>query len=126
MRWYITFGQIHVHNVNGMVFDKDCVGVINGETPEQCDQMAFDLFQGRFHKYAAEMPKMKYFPRGLIEVNPPKSNEATNMGVSLKQFIEELEALLADNDMSPQDKQQALLECVTYAKMYADECGQLY
>lgn len=70
MKWYITFGQVHVHSVNGRTFDKDCVAVINGATPEQCDKMAFEWFRGKFHEHSGQMPPIKYFPRGLIEVNP--------------------------------------------------------
>jgi len=70
MKFYITFGQVHVHSVNGKTFDKDCVAVINGETAEQCDKMAFDLFKGKFHQHTPELPDMSYYPRGLIEVNP--------------------------------------------------------
>lgn len=70
MKWYITFGQIHVHRVNGKTFDADCVAVINGETPEQCDKMAFELFDGKFHEHSNRIPPMEYYPRGLIEVNP--------------------------------------------------------
>ena len=70
MKWYITFGQIHAHSVNGKTFDKDCVAVINGETPEQCDKMAFDLFDGKFHEHSDSVPPMEYYPRGFIEVNP--------------------------------------------------------
>lgn len=70
MKWYITFGQCHAHSVNGRTFDKDCVAVINGETPEQCDKWAFEWFGGKFHGHSARLPPMEYYPRGLIEVNP--------------------------------------------------------
>lgn len=70
MKWYITFGQVHVHSVGGKTFDKDCVAVINGSSPQECDKMAFELFNGRFHQHGAKMPDMSYYPRGLIEVNP--------------------------------------------------------
>lgn len=70
MKWFITFGQVHVHSVNGQTFDKDCVAVINGDTVEECDNMAFELFDGKFHGHSARMPDMSYYPRGLIEVNP--------------------------------------------------------
>ena len=68
MKWYITFGQVHVHRVNGKTFDCDCVAVINCDTPKECDKMAFELFKGRFHEHSSRIPPMKYYPRGLIEV----------------------------------------------------------
>jgi len=70
MKWYITFGQVHAHRVNGKTFDCDCVGVINGDNPVQCDKLAFDLFKGKFHQHSSRIPNMEYFPRGFIEVNP--------------------------------------------------------
>ena len=30
MKTYVTFGQAHVHNINGVIFDKDCVAVVEG------------------------------------------------------------------------------------------------
>ena len=70
MKWYLTFGQAHVHRVNGKTFDCDSVAVINGPDEKTCDEMAFDLFKGQFHHHQAELPDMSYYPRGLIEVNP--------------------------------------------------------
>ncbi len=75
MKWYITFGQIHVHSVNGKTFDRNCVAVINGATAEECDARAFEWFDGVFHEHSAELPPMEYYPRGLIEVNPPTVKE---------------------------------------------------
>lgn len=72
---FVTFGQIHVHKVGGIVFDKDCVAVVYGETYQAADDLAFKLFHGKFHAHEPETSwddeKMKYFPRGYIDVNPP-------------------------------------------------------
>lgn len=72
MKNYITFGQIHVHSVNGKTFDKDCVAVIEAETAEQGRDKAFEFFDGVFHRCIPEsewQPEMlEYFPRGLISV----------------------------------------------------------
>ena len=64
---YVTFGQDHTHRLNGKVFDKDCVAVVNGDRAR-----VFDLFGTRF---CMEYPedhwddaKLRYFPRGLIAV----------------------------------------------------------
>ena len=74
MKVYITFGQIHVHSVNGKTLDKDCVGVIKCESLGEGRQLAMTLFNGRFHqaltrKEVDDGDVMQYFPRGFINVN---------------------------------------------------------
>jgi len=70
---FVTFGQVHVHSVNGKTFDKDCVGVIAADTYEAADKLAFELFDGKFHQHCPEdrwdEDQMKYFPRGYLSVN---------------------------------------------------------
>jgi hypothetical protein len=65
---YVTFGADHHHIINGIVYDENCIAVVNGNR-----EKVFKLF-GR--KFAFEYdPKEwnsehnKYFPRGFIEVN---------------------------------------------------------
>ena len=31
MKTYVTFGQDHIHRVNGQLLDKDCVAIVNGD-----------------------------------------------------------------------------------------------
>lgn len=73
MKTYITFGQAHIHRVNNKIFDKDCVAVIEAESESAARKIAFEHFgpvwsfsypEDRWGK-----DEMKYFPRGLIEVN---------------------------------------------------------
>lgn len=68
----LTFGQSHRHEINGLVLDKDCVAIIEGDTYEEADELAFLLFNGKFHQHVPEHAwddaDMKYFPRGYIEV----------------------------------------------------------
>ncbi len=74
MKTYITFGQIHVHNINGKILDKDSVAVINhNDKPGEGRRLAFAYFGPKFHNEYPEdrwnKEKLIYFPRGLIEVN---------------------------------------------------------
>jgi hypothetical protein len=71
MKTYITFGQDHVHHVNGRVFDKDCVAVIEAATSAAGRAKAFELFGPKFcfEYFETEWKgteQMKYFPRGYI------------------------------------------------------------
>jgi len=68
MNVYITFGQVHVHSVNGKTFDKDCVAVIDSASLATGHNLAIDIFNSKFHSATATVPDMDYFPRGLIEV----------------------------------------------------------
>lgn len=71
-RVMITFGQAHVHRVNGKTFDRDCVAIVEGETVYDADKLAFELFKDKFHQRILEEAwdedDMKYYPRGYIEV----------------------------------------------------------
>ena len=68
----VTFGQSHVHLVNGKIFDRDCVAVIHAPTIEKADALAFELFDGKFHQHVDfdkwDHSAMKYFPRGYIDI----------------------------------------------------------
>lgn len=63
---YFTFGQTHVHSVNGITFDKDCVVKITSEDPRQT---MFDTFGPKWGmQYDEKSPDMDLFPRGIIEI----------------------------------------------------------
>jgi len=73
VKTYVTFGQDHLHTINGKVFDKDCVGVINASSEFQGRERAFEIFDGEFFTTYTdrtwnEEEQLKYFPRGYIEV----------------------------------------------------------
>lgn len=68
MKTYVTFGQVHSHEINGKLFDKDCVAIVNGNR-----DTVFEIF-GRYFcfEYTEEefdFNSMHYFPRGFINVD---------------------------------------------------------
>ena len=70
--YFISFGQIHAHRVNGKTFDCDCLACIKAEDMESARQLAFDYFEGRwFTCYPEDQIEdiLHYFPRGIINVN---------------------------------------------------------
>jgi effector-binding domain-containing protein len=73
MKTYVTFGQIHIHSVNGKTFDKDSVAVIECENEIDGRNKAFEYFDNKFFTtYFDKQWNEKYldfFPRGLINVN---------------------------------------------------------
>lgn len=68
--YYITFGQEHTHRVNGATFDCDCVAVIMAVDELNARGQAFLYFDGKWHHCTSEVPKMEYYPRGLLHVDP--------------------------------------------------------
>lgn len=72
MKTYVTFGQTHIHSVNGKTFDNDCVAVIESSNAKIGRENAFKCFGDKFCFCYVEdtfdFDSMKYFPRGFIEV----------------------------------------------------------
>ena len=70
-KFYITFGQIHVHSVEGKTFDKDCLAEIEAETNREAHDKAMKIFNKKFHNCHNEdkLPEIiDYFPRGIIKI----------------------------------------------------------
>ena len=67
-KFYVTFGQVHVHSVNGKTFDKNCVAEIESENMNEAHTLAMEIFKGVFHRVQTE-PHLEYYPRGIIKVN---------------------------------------------------------
>lgn len=66
---YITFGQIHVHSINGETFDNNCVAVIKCKDREKGRELAFEYFGDKWAFDSFDkVPDMKFYPRGLIDI----------------------------------------------------------
>jgi hypothetical protein len=67
---YVTFGQTHIHRVNGKIFDRDSVAVIHRKTAEEGRDFAFEVFGPKFFTTYTDLDnvKLEYYPRGLIEL----------------------------------------------------------
>ena len=78
---YITFGFDHVHMINEIIFDKDCVAVIETQNAAQGREKAFELFGKQFcfeypENYFNFDTVALYYPRGLIKIPKiPKAEE---------------------------------------------------
>jgi hypothetical protein len=70
-KFYITFGQVHKHNINGQYFDKDVVCEIQAEDEHKARQIAFEKFGTQwFTSYpeSEHMIRLEYFPRGIVSL----------------------------------------------------------
>lgn len=72
MKTFVTFGQDHIHQIGDKIFNRDCVAIIEGPSAEENREKAFEIFGPKFcFEYPEEFwseDKMKFFPRGYIEV----------------------------------------------------------
>lgn len=71
MKTFVTFGQLHIHLIEGVVVDRDTVFVIEGESAEANRATAFKLFGPRFcmetpEKYWNENYMNKYYHKGYV------------------------------------------------------------
>lgn len=72
---YTTFGQKHNHFRNGIILDKDCVGIIKAENESKARELASAWFGDKFmttytQEYLDKNPNfIDWFPRGFITLN---------------------------------------------------------
>ena len=87
MKQYVTFGQAHVHRVNGITFDADSVATFDATDAVEGRAKAFELFGPKFcMHYAGDQFRpddmLPYFPRGLVQVDSHgQYHEATTVPV---------------------------------------------
>ena len=73
MNHYFTFGQSHVHRIQGKTIDCDCVARVKADTHEEARNFIFMETEGRFcfsydDSSWSEEEQMPYFPRGYIDL----------------------------------------------------------
>ncbi len=72
MKTFVTFGTRHQHEINGVLFDSECIAVIDCDSPEEGRKMAFELFGRKFaFEYAEHEWDHRYdylYNRGFINV----------------------------------------------------------
>lgn len=70
--FYFTFGQIHVHSVNGFTWDKDVVCAIRAEDEGQAREQAVEAFELKWftsHTWDKIKDSLHYYPRGIKGLN---------------------------------------------------------
>lgn len=66
--FYFTFGQCHVHTIDGFTYDKDVVVKVEAFDSKEAREIMFDFFGKKWGFQYNELPEMKYFPRGIKPV----------------------------------------------------------
>lgn len=84
MRFYVSFGQAHVHRVNGMTFDADSLMMIEAENELQARIGLNQMFAGKWCGiyYDQQLGEyLRYFPNGVknprhpVEIVPEPRHE---------------------------------------------------
>ncbi len=66
MTRYFTFGQDHVHVVNGITWDKDCLCKITADDPRE---VMLDTFGTKWSMEYQEPPNLNHYSRGIIKLD---------------------------------------------------------
>jgi len=70
--YYFTFGWGHRHELNGEVFDKDCVVEIDAVDENEARAFMVYCFGDKWgHAYGTSPPDMKHFHRGVFPLAIP-------------------------------------------------------
>lgn len=68
MNNYFSFGQSHVHRIDGITLDADVILKVVGD-PDDARQRVFDAIGAKWSmQYDDDSLKLEYFPRGVVEV----------------------------------------------------------
>lgn len=62
---YFTFGQNHIHKVDGFIFDCNIVVKISAKNPRK---IMFKIFGDKWSFEYDSIPEMEFFPRGVKEI----------------------------------------------------------
>ena len=67
MKFYISFGQSHVHRIDGKIFDRDCLCEVEAQSEDAARDIAFKAFGAKWGTiYEALEGHIEHFPRGPI------------------------------------------------------------
>ena len=72
MKTYISFGKIHKHNVGGVIFDRNCIGVLESNDDEDAIKIILNIFGNKlstiYHEKDWDDKNMKFYERGYISI----------------------------------------------------------
>lgn len=65
---YFTFGQNHIHTIDGVVFDRDVVVKITAADEAACREKMFATFGRQWCGCYQDPREPRWYPRGEIEL----------------------------------------------------------
>lgn len=69
MKFYVSFGQDHVHRVNGITLDKDILLEIEADDEGEARRRVWKTIGPEWHRvYTEDTIKLEYFPRGSVVI----------------------------------------------------------
>lgn len=66
--FYVTFQADQTHLKDNKLFDCKCVGVVKTDTYTEARRACMEQFGNEWDTLVKELPNLRYYPRGLIEV----------------------------------------------------------
>lgn len=66
--FYLTFSRRQVHEFDDKRFDHACVGMVEDDTYIEARRRVLEVFGNDWDQLSKDMPNLRYYPRGLIEV----------------------------------------------------------
>ena len=67
--YYFSFGQSHVHRIDGVTLDADCLLKVEAKNYDAARQQVFDAIGDKWaFQYDKDTIDFSYFPRGAVEV----------------------------------------------------------
>ena len=67
--WYFSFGQAHIHFINDVKYDKDCIVKIYATNEHEAQDRMMRAFGEQWSmRYDEKTLDMSFFPRGIIEL----------------------------------------------------------
>jgi hypothetical protein len=68
-KFYVTFGQAHIHKIGRMLLDKDCVLEIEDDDFLAAVAWTARTFGVEFANVHQQAPDLSFYPRGIINLN---------------------------------------------------------
>jgi len=66
---YFSFGQAHVHRIDGVTLDADCLLMVEDDDAENARQRVWDTIGAKWAmQYSEDRVNFKWFPRGEVIV----------------------------------------------------------
>lgn len=66
MKYHITFGYDHIHEIDGILIDKDVVVSFDASSWQDARDKVSRAFGDRYCMLSITTPQMEYFKRGII------------------------------------------------------------
>jgi hypothetical protein len=117
MSEYVSFGQCHLHCINGLRLGPNVLAKVSSR------DRAFELFNDQFCTTYSEarLPSMKYFPEGILEI-PEDHTTGTHLYAYINAYKDYGVEVMV---IKPESKQSTVVPLVSSCVRLGDICSHL-